>query len=42
MGLGIRGWRQAGLCLCKAGGVGSRLHPPDECQSIAGSVTTQR
>ncbi len=24
MGLGIRGWRQVGLGLCKVGGVGSR------------------
>ncbi len=24
MGLGIRGWRRVGLCLCKMGGVGSR------------------
>ncbi len=24
MGLGIRGWRRVGLCLCKVGGVGSR------------------
>ncbi len=42
MGLGIRGWRQVGLGLCKVGGVGSGLHPPAACQSRAGSVTTQR
>ncbi len=29
MGLGIRGWRQVGLGICKVGGVGSRSnHAP--------------